>query len=181
MRYLLNGWNLEIIVLRVLLNVCSVVSQATAQMEEHLLDIIRHYSLDSTLPLGDGVLGFIQHQLVELARDCLDKSQQGLITSLYFLELQDKLEKLLHEVRRQSNVFRPLINNDLNIFWDFCLWCVQYKTNSTAFPKISSFAWMKWFSPFFISRHTKHFSFPLKKTGSCILVLCGCCQSQKVV
>ncbi|KAL0181393.1 hypothetical protein M9458_023799, partial [Cirrhinus mrigala] len=71
--------------------------KATAQMEERLLEVIRQFSPDSTLPLGDGVLGFIQHQLVELARDCLDKSQKGLITSLYFIELQDKLEKMLHE------------------------------------------------------------------------------------
>lgn len=76
--------------------------QATAQMEERLLDVIRQFSPDSTLPLGDGVLGFIQHQLVELARDCLDKSQKGLITSLYFIELQDKLDKMLHEVRQES-------------------------------------------------------------------------------
>ncbi|XP_005156015.2 microtubule-associated serine/threonine-protein kinase 3 isoform X3 [Danio rerio] len=76
--------------------------KATAQMEERLLDIIRHFSPDSTLPLGDGVLGFIQHQLVELARDCLDKSQKGLITSLYFIELQDKLEKMLHEALDRS-------------------------------------------------------------------------------
>ncbi|XP_072517232.1 microtubule-associated serine/threonine-protein kinase 3 isoform X3 [Salminus brasiliensis] len=76
--------------------------KATAQMEERLLDIIRHCSPDSTLPLGDGVLGFIQHQLVELVRDCLDKSQKGLVTSLYFLELQEKLEKLLHEALDRS-------------------------------------------------------------------------------
>ncbi|KAK1805693.1 hypothetical protein P4O66_001958 [Electrophorus voltai] len=76
--------------------------KATAQMEERLLDIIRHCSADSTLPLGDGVLGFIQHQLVELARDCLDKSQKDLITSLYFLELQEKLEKLLLEALERS-------------------------------------------------------------------------------
>lgn len=81
-------------------NVLSAV-QATAQMEEHLLEVIRQFSPDSTLPLGDGVLGFIQHQLVELARDCLDKSQKGMITSLYFIELQDKLEKMLHEVRQE--------------------------------------------------------------------------------
>ncbi|XP_056590294.1 microtubule-associated serine/threonine-protein kinase 3 isoform X2 [Triplophysa dalaica] len=87
--------------------------KATAQMEEHLLDIIRHYSLDSTLPLGDGVLGFIQHQLVELARDCLDKSQQGLITSLYFLELQDKLEKLLHEALERSESEEVSVINHL--------------------------------------------------------------------
>uniref|UniRef100_A0AAR2J0Z7 non-specific serine/threonine protein kinase n=1 Tax=Pygocentrus nattereri TaxID=42514 RepID=A0AAR2J0Z7_PYGNA len=76
--------------------------KAITQMEERLLDIIRHCSPDSTLPLGDGVLGFIQHQLVELARDCLDKSQKGLVTSLYFLELQEKLEKLLHEALERS-------------------------------------------------------------------------------
>lgn len=77
--------------------------QATAQMEERLLDIVTHCSADSTLPLGDGVLGFIQHQLVELARDCLDKSQKGLITSLYFLELQENVDKLLHEVWHETN------------------------------------------------------------------------------
>lgn len=67
-------------------------------MEGQLLDIIAECSPDTALPLADGVLGFIQHQLVELARDCLDKSQNGLVTSRYFVELQEKLEKLLHEV-----------------------------------------------------------------------------------
>ncbi|XP_064187538.1 microtubule-associated serine/threonine-protein kinase 3-like isoform X4 [Anguilla rostrata] len=76
--------------------------KATAQMEERLLEVIRHCSLDNALPLADGVLGFIQHQLVELVRDCLDKSQKGLVTSRYFLELQEKLEKLLHEAYERS-------------------------------------------------------------------------------
>lgn len=92
--------------------------QATAQMEERLLDIVTHCSADNTLPLGDGVLGFIQHQLVELARDCLDKSQKGLITSLYFLELQENLDKLLHEVWLATNcMFLSLwiSNADLNL------------------------------------------------------------------
>lgn len=71
-------------------------------MEERLLEIITHYSPESSLPLADGVLGFIQHQLVELVRDCLDKSQKGLVTSMYFAELQEKLEKLLHEVRKHA-------------------------------------------------------------------------------
>ncbi|MEQ2260424.1 hypothetical protein XENORESO_016488, partial [Xenotaenia resolanae] len=71
--------------------------KATAQMEGQLVHIISEYSPDTALPLADGVLGFIQHQLVELARDCLDKSQDGLVTSRYFVELQEKLEKLLHE------------------------------------------------------------------------------------
>lgn len=73
-------------------------------MEGQLLDILAECSPDTTLPLADGVLGFIQHQLVELARDCLDKSQNGLVTSRYFMELQEKLEKLLHEVSDETPV-----------------------------------------------------------------------------
>lgn len=74
------------------------VSQATAQMEERLQDTIRNFSPSSTLPLADGVLGFIHHQIIELARDCLAKSQGALITSRYFMELQEKLEKMLRDV-----------------------------------------------------------------------------------
>ncbi|KAM4708305.1 microtubule-associated serine/threonine-protein kinase 4 [Discoglossus pictus] len=76
--------------------------KATAQMEERLQDIITNYSPDSVLPLADGVLSFTHHQIFELARDCLDKSHQGLITSRYFLELQQKLEKLLQEAHDRS-------------------------------------------------------------------------------
>ncbi|XP_075038670.1 microtubule-associated serine/threonine-protein kinase 4 isoform X3 [Mixophyes fleayi] len=76
--------------------------KATAQMEERLQEIITNYSPDSVLPLPDGVLSFTHHQIVELARDCLDKSHQGLITSRYFLELQQKLEKLLQEAQERS-------------------------------------------------------------------------------
>lgn len=67
-------------------------------MEERLQDIIKNYSPENILPLADGVLSFTHHQITELARDCLDKSHQGLITSRYFLELQQKLDKLLQEV-----------------------------------------------------------------------------------
>lgn len=71
-----------------------------------MFEIITHCSPESSLRLADGVLGFIQHQLVELVRDCLDKSKKGLVTSMYFAELQEKLEKLLHEVRKQSSLIR---------------------------------------------------------------------------
>ncbi|XP_069736815.1 microtubule-associated serine/threonine-protein kinase 4 isoform X11 [Phaenicophaeus curvirostris] len=76
--------------------------KATAQMEERLQDIITNYSPDNVLPLADGVLSFTHHQITELARDCLDKSHQGLITSRYFLELQQKLDKLLQEAQERS-------------------------------------------------------------------------------
>ncbi|KAG2466586.1 MAST4 kinase, partial [Polypterus senegalus] len=76
--------------------------KATAQMEERIQEIIRNNSLDSMLPLADGVLSFAHHQIIELARDCLEKSRQGLITSRYFFELQEKLEKLCQESQERS-------------------------------------------------------------------------------
>ncbi|XP_048786574.1 microtubule-associated serine/threonine-protein kinase 4 isoform X3 [Lagopus muta] len=76
--------------------------KATAQMEERLQDVITNHSPENVLPLADGVLSFTHHQITELARDCLDKSHQGLITSRYFLELQQKLDKLLQEAQERS-------------------------------------------------------------------------------
>ncbi|XP_056146447.1 microtubule-associated serine/threonine-protein kinase 4 [Lampris incognitus] len=76
--------------------------KATAQMEERIQEIIRSNSPESILPLADGVLGFAHHQIIELARDCLEKSRQGLITSIYFCELTDKLERLFQESTERS-------------------------------------------------------------------------------
>ncbi|XP_054843619.1 microtubule-associated serine/threonine-protein kinase 4-like isoform X2 [Eublepharis macularius] len=76
--------------------------KATAQMEDRLQEIITNHSPDNVLPLADGVLSFTHHQIIELARDCLDKSHQGLITSRYFFELQHKLDKLLQEAQERS-------------------------------------------------------------------------------
>lgn len=67
-------------------------------MEERLAEFIHNYSPESVLPLADGVLSFIHHQVAELSRDCLTKSREGLITTVYFCELQENLEKLLHDV-----------------------------------------------------------------------------------
>ncbi len=77
------------------------VPQATAQMEERLADIISSSAPDKVMPLADGVLSFIHHQVIELARDCLDKSREGLITSRYFYELQENFEKLHQDVSMQ--------------------------------------------------------------------------------
>ncbi|KAM6986501.1 microtubule-associated serine/threonine-protein kinase 2 [Aplochiton taeniatus] len=76
--------------------------KATAQMEERIQEIIRSSSPESVLPLADGVLGFAHHQIIELARDCLEKSCLGLITSRYFCELTDKLERLYQESTERS-------------------------------------------------------------------------------
>ncbi|XP_075011981.1 microtubule-associated serine/threonine-protein kinase 2 isoform X3 [Calonectris borealis] len=72
--------------------------KATAQMEERLAEFIASNAPENVLQLADGVLSFIHHQVIELARDCLDKSREGLITSRYFYELQENLEKLLQDI-----------------------------------------------------------------------------------
>uniref|UniRef100_A0A672QIQ0 non-specific serine/threonine protein kinase n=1 Tax=Sinocyclocheilus grahami TaxID=75366 RepID=A0A672QIQ0_SINGR len=76
--------------------------KATAQMEGRLCDFIHSYCPESVLPLADGVLSFIHHQIIELSRDCLTKSKEGLITSIYFFELQENLEKLLDDAYKRS-------------------------------------------------------------------------------
>nr|XP_055056949.1 microtubule-associated serine/threonine-protein kinase 4 isoform X4 [Misgurnus anguillicaudatus] len=76
--------------------------KATAQMEERIKEIIESNSPENVLPLADGVLSFAHHQIIELARDCLEKSRLGLITSRYFCELTEKLERLFHESTERS-------------------------------------------------------------------------------
>ncbi|KAK9404305.1 microtubule-associated serine/threonine-protein kinase 2 [Crotalus adamanteus] len=76
--------------------------KATAQMEERLAEFIASSAPENVLQLADGVLSFIHHQIIELARDCLDKSREGLITSRYFCELQENLEKLLQDAHERS-------------------------------------------------------------------------------
>uniref|UniRef100_A0A8C9WMG0 non-specific serine/threonine protein kinase n=1 Tax=Scleropages formosus TaxID=113540 RepID=A0A8C9WMG0_SCLFO len=76
--------------------------KATAQMEERLADFLASFAPDKVMPLADGVLSFVHHQLIELSRDCLDKSREGLITSRYFYELQENLEKLLQDAHERS-------------------------------------------------------------------------------
>ncbi|XP_040012880.1 microtubule-associated serine/threonine-protein kinase 2 isoform X2 [Xiphias gladius] len=92
--------------------------KATAQMEERIREIIRSSSPESVLPLADGVLSFAHHQIIELARDCLEKSRLGLITSSYFCELTDKLERLVQESTERSeseevNFIRELVKKIL--------------------------------------------------------------------
>lgn len=80
--------------------------QATAQMEERLAELLASAAPEKVRPLADGVLSFVFHQLIELSRDCLDKSREDLITSRYFYELQESLEKLLHDVSLESGPVR---------------------------------------------------------------------------
>jgi len=70
--------------------------KAKVQMEERLQNFIDTYKLiDKFDYCSDGSARFIHNQIVELAKDCLEKSNNDLITSLYFNEMTDNLERLL--------------------------------------------------------------------------------------
>lgn len=70
--------------------------KAKVQMEERLQNFIDTYKLvDKFDYCSDGSARFIHNQIVELGKDCLEKSHNDLITSLYFNEMTDNLERLL--------------------------------------------------------------------------------------
>lgn len=66
-------------------------------MEERLQQYINSSAMLENAD-SDAIVRFLHHQVMELARDCLEKSQNKLITSTYFYELSDSLEKLLQDV-----------------------------------------------------------------------------------
>ncbi len=77
--------------------------KATKQMEERLSNFISNNETLSTASdvAADSVaiVRFVHHQVLEMARDCLQKSKDKLITSRYFYEMSENLEKLLIQVR----------------------------------------------------------------------------------
>jgi len=89
--------------------------KATQQMEERLANFIRDHDQPERL-CGEGeeeqgellshdsvaIVRFVHHQVVEMARDCLTKSQERIVTSRYFYEMSESLEKLLVQTREKS-------------------------------------------------------------------------------
>ena len=51
------------------------------------------------------IVRFVHHQTLEMARDCLQKSEDKLITSRYFYEMSENLEKLLTQVIKIAGDF----------------------------------------------------------------------------
>lgn len=85
--------------------------KATQQMEERLANFIEeNKSLDfrnfcDFVP----IVRFVHHQVLEMARDCLHKSQSKLITSRYFFEMSESLERLLTETKEKSEEAANLV------------------------------------------------------------------------
>ncbi|MPC33792.1 Microtubule-associated serine/threonine-protein kinase 2 [Portunus trituberculatus] len=82
--------------------------KATQQMEERLNTFIednRTIEVQGSPDIaqdGVAIARFVHHQVIEMAKDCLQKSQEKLITSRYFYELSENLEKLLCETKDKS-------------------------------------------------------------------------------
>ena len=79
--------------------------KATHQMEEKLNKFIQdHENLDDLELDHDNIaiVRFVHHQLLEMARDCVAKSRERLVTSGYFYEMSENLEKLLLQTRDKS-------------------------------------------------------------------------------
>ncbi|XP_039303288.1 microtubule-associated serine/threonine-protein kinase 3 isoform X2 [Solenopsis invicta] len=83
--------------------------KATQQMEERLTNFINEnkeideYEVVATMTQDSlPILRFVHHQVIEMARDCLQKSQEKLITTRYFYEMSENLEHLLIETKDKS-------------------------------------------------------------------------------
>jgi microtubule-associated serine/threonine kinase len=74
--------------------------KAKVQMEEGLQHFIDTYKIvDKYDYCSDGSARFIHNQIVELAKDCLEKSHEDLITTLYFNQMTNNLETLLLDTK----------------------------------------------------------------------------------
>ncbi|XP_023711287.1 microtubule-associated serine/threonine-protein kinase 3 isoform X7 [Cryptotermes secundus] len=83
--------------------------KATQQMEERLQSFINdNKSIDAresyeNMPKDSiPIIRFVHHQVIEMARDCLQKSEEKLVTSRYFYEMSENLERLLSETKEKS-------------------------------------------------------------------------------
>lgn len=78
--------------------------KATQQMEERLTHFINENKNAALGSFRDSqpIVRFVHHQMLEMARDCLHKSHAKLITSRYFYEMSENLERLLFETKEKS-------------------------------------------------------------------------------
>lgn len=78
--------------------------KATQQMEERLTHFINENKNEPGGNYRDcqPIVRFVHHQVVEMARDCLHKSHAKVITSRYFYEMSENLERLLYETKEKS-------------------------------------------------------------------------------
>ncbi|XP_059151907.1 microtubule-associated serine/threonine-protein kinase 3-like isoform X3 [Physella acuta] len=76
--------------------------KATIEMEDKLKTFISNNATLDIAQESDAILCFLHYQVLELARDCLNKSAEKMITKAYFYELLDNLERLAQDARERS-------------------------------------------------------------------------------
>lgn len=77
--------------------------KATKQMEGKLLKFIEENRMDADCDsMKDAVACFGQRQMIEMARDCYEKSCDKLITSEYFIDISENMEKLYLDCSTKS-------------------------------------------------------------------------------
>ena len=79
--------------------------KASQEMEDKLEKFFQDNQLTDVA--NDPVTSFVHHQVLEMAKDCLSRSKEKLLTTHYFYEMSENLEKLLLEVSTY-NYFRNL-------------------------------------------------------------------------
>lgn len=81
--------------------------KAQAQMDDRLTSFINEYKNSSSCSNrnrdSQPIVRFVTNQVVEIARDCLHKSHsKQLLTSRYFCEMSENLQRLLVETNEKS-------------------------------------------------------------------------------
>ena len=83
---------------------------ATAEMESKLNEFLRQVLPEEEQQFGaDPVARFVILQLAELCRDCLKKSEEKMLTSRYFSQMNENIEKLLLDVCHTDTPFLPVL------------------------------------------------------------------------
>ena len=66
---------------------------------------LQSFSTGANAPVPDAAWSFVQHQLVEMARACLQTSKENRITASYFYKISSNLQQLVSEVSILRNDF----------------------------------------------------------------------------
>ncbi|XP_026328068.1 microtubule-associated serine/threonine-protein kinase 3-like, partial [Hyposmocoma kahamanoa] len=87
---------------------------AQKAMDDKLRSLIEELTELDKKPDRPPIERFVQRQVLEMARDCLHKSESKQVTSSYFYDMADSLDRLLAETREKSaeagNQVAPLVN-----------------------------------------------------------------------
>ncbi len=75
-------------------------------MQEHLKSLCAEMEQENTFAWS-ATARFVHKQVLELARDCLEKTLASLITCRFFFELTEKLEKLVVDVSCACHLIYP--------------------------------------------------------------------------